>query len=230
VLEGVATHFAGTSSAPDPGSERQLEAFLAVRAAIEREGLAQPLYHAAASAAIFSGLEAELDLVRPGLALYGIAPDGAGEAARALRPVLSLHTQVIFLKDVPAGTSIGYGRTHVTQRRTRVATIPLGYDDGLPLSASNRGRALVRGQPAPIIGRISMDYTTLDVSGIRGASVGDPVTLIGRDGGEEITVGEVAGAAGTIPHESLCSLGRRVARVYHAARRPASRVAVSATA
>jgi alanine racemase len=216
-LEGVATHFAGTGAGRDPENEAQLEAFLAVRAAITKEGLGHPLWHAAASAALFSDLRAELDLVRPGLALYGLAPPGAGAAARGLKPILSLHTQVIFLKDVPAGTPIGYGRLFRTAAKTRIATLPLGYNDGLPIHLSNRGHALVRGVRVPMVGRITMDYAMLDVGGVRGVKVGEPVTLIGRDAGEQVRLEEIAEAAATIPHDILCSLGRRVARVYHVA-------------
>ncbi|MBM4014299.1 MAG: alanine racemase [Planctomycetes bacterium] len=229
-LAGVATHFAGTGAARDAGNEEQLARFLELREQVRREGLGQPLWHAAASAALFSDLKAELDLVRPGGALWGIAPADAGAAAKALKPVLSLHTQVIFLKDVPAGTPIGYQRTWRTPQKTRIATVPLGYNDGLPLRLGNRGFALVRGARAPIVGRVSMDYTMLDVGRIRGVKVGEPVTLIGRDGDAALPVEEVAELAGTLPYEVLCSLGRRVARVYHASRRGAVREALTAHA
>lgn len=229
-LEGVATHFAGTSAAHDPANEAQLAAFLEVRAAVEREGLGAPLWHAAASAALFSGMRAEFDLVRPGGALFGIVPADAGPAARELKPVLSLHTQVIFLKDVAAGTPIGYQRTHRTAGKTRIATVPVGYNDGLPLRLGNRGSVLLRGMRAPIVGKVSMDYTMVDVGRIRGVKVGEPVTLIGRDGAQALPVEEVAALADTIPYEVLCSLGRRVARVYHASRRTPPREALTAHA
>ena len=218
LLEGVATHFAGTEALPDPGNARQLEVFLDVRAAIQKEGIGAPLYHASASAALFTDLGAELDMVRPGLALYGIAPVGAGAAARRLKPVLSLHTQIIFMKDVGAGTPIGYGRHHRTRGTTRIATLPVGYNDGLPWRSSQGGEVLIRGTRAPIVGRVSMDYTMIDVGRVRGAKVGEPITLIGRDGNEQLPVERLAEVAGTIPYEILCSLGRRVARVCHHAR------------
>ena len=218
VFEGVATHFAGTSAGHDPENTRQLELFLQVRAAIDQEGLGAPLYHAAASAALFSDLDAELDLVRPGLCLYGVPPADAPASALRLKPVLSLHTQVIFLKDVPAATPIGYQRSHRTAAKTRIATLPVGYNDGLPVRLSDRGHALVRGVKAPIVGRISMDYTMLDVGRIRGVRVGEPVTLIGGVETAALSVTDVAAAAQTIPYEILCALGRRVARVYHPAR------------
>jgi alanine racemase len=154
-----------------------------------------------------------LDVVRPGLALYGVPPaPGLGEG---LRPALSLRTQVIFLKDFPAGTSIGYGRTHVTPRRTRIATLPVGYNDGYPYRLGGRGTVLVRGQRAPVVGRVSMDYMSVDVGGIPGVSVGDEVVLVGRSGEHGIDAAELAGQAGTIPYEILTRLGRRVVRVYH---------------
>jgi alanine racemase len=229
-LAGIATHFAGTAARRDAGNEEQLARFLDLRDQVRREGLGQPLWHAASSAALFSPLRAELDMVRPGGALWGIAPTHAGAAARALKPVLSLHTQVIFLKDVPAGTPIGYERTFSTGSKTRIATVPVGYNDGLPLRLGNRGFALIRGARAPVVGRVSMDYTMLDVGRIKGVRVGEPVTLIGRDGDAALTVKEFAARAGTLPYEALCSLGRRVARVYHASRRGAVREALAAHA
>jgi len=222
-FEGVATHFAGTSCKRDPENERQRDAFLKVRAAVEREGLGRPLYHAAASAALFSDLDAEFDMVRPGLALYGVAPQDAGAAADGLKPVLELHTQVIFLKDVPAGTTIGYGRLFVAPRKTRIATLPVGYNDGLPFALAGAGRVRVRGAFAPIVGRVSMDYTMLDVGHVRGLKVGELVTLIGGAGRAELSVDAMARAADTIPHAIFCALGRRVARVYHSARQSHAR-------
>jgi len=222
-LEGVATHFAGTSARADAANRRQLDAFLRVRAAITRERLGAPLYHASSSSVLFSSLDAELDMVRPGLALYGVRPADAGADAEKLKPVLSLHTQVIFLKDVPAGTTIGYDRLFAAPKKTRIATLPVGYNDGLPWSLAGAGRVLVRGTPAPIVGRVSMDYTMLDVGHVRGLKVGDPVTLIGRDGEAAVAADELARAAGTIPYAIFCALGRRVARVYHSARRSPGR-------
>jgi alanine racemase len=128
--------------------------------------------------------------------------------------VLSLRTQVVYLKDVPSGTPIGYNGTHVTARATRIATLPIGYNDGLAYRLSNRGRALVRGQLAPIVGAISMDYTMLDVGHIQGVAVGDTITLIGRDGEHCIGVPEIASLVGTIPYEIGCSVGKRVQRVF----------------
>jgi alanine racemase len=148
----------------------------------------------------------------------------------AFEPVLRLRTQVIYFKDVPAGTPIGYNGTHVTARATRIATLPIGYNDGLAYRLSNRGRALVRGQLAPIVGAISMDYTMLDVGHIHGACVGDTVTLIGQDGEHSITIPEIASLVGTIPYEIACSVGKRVQRVYIKPEREPLTERVAATA
>ncbi|HKB17065.1 MAG TPA: alanine racemase C-terminal domain-containing protein, partial [Planctomycetota bacterium] len=169
--------------------------------------------HLANSAAIFTGLPDLHDAVRPGIAAYGVLPKRLSEGT-ALAPVLSLRTQVVFLKDVPAGTSVGYDRLFLVPKPTRLATIPLGYHDGLPWNLGNRGEVLVRGARVPIVGAVSMDYATVDVGGIPGVRVGDAVTLIGRDGGEEITAEDVAGRAGTIAYEIVCGIGRRVRRVF----------------
>jgi alanine racemase len=165
---------------------------------------------------VFAALPATFDLVRVGLALHGLLP-GLSGSEFDLRPVLSLRSQVIFLKDVQAGTSLGYGRTYRTPRAIRVATIPMGYNDGLPLGLSNQGRVLVGGRFAPVIGAVSMDYTTLDVGAISGVQVGDAVTIVGRDGEQSIGLPDLARWAETIPHEILCSIGKRVTRIYHSA-------------
>jgi len=153
-------------------------------------------------------------MVRLGIGLLGINPGNLDDADRRLDPALSLRTQIIFLKDFPAGAPIGYYRTWVTRRPTRIATLPIGYNDGLSWQLGNRAGVLIRGVRAPIVGAISMDYTTVDVGHIRDASVGDVVTIIGRDGEEEIRVEDVAAAARTIPYEVTCRLSRRVVRKH----------------
>jgi alanine racemase len=142
-----------------------------------------------------------------------VLPERLGPAPE-LRPVLSLETQVVFLKDVPAGAPIGYDGTWRAPRPTRIATIPVGYNDGLSWRLSNRGEALVRGQRAPIVGLVSMDYTTVDVGHIAGVRVGDRVTLIGSQGYQTIGLEELARKADTIPYEIACSVGERVERIY----------------
>ncbi|MEW6742844.1 MAG: alanine racemase [Planctomycetota bacterium] len=213
-LEGAATHIAGTCAADLDEDRDQLRRFRWVRAALPAAGFHGLVYHAANSRAILKGLGTDLDMVRPGLAVYGTDPDPDGETRSLLRPVLSLRTQLSFLKDVEAGTAISYGRLYRTSRLSRIATLPVGYSDGLPRRLSNKGRALVRGLEAPIVGAVTMDYTMIDISYIPGACVGDTVTLIGRDGEAAISVADVARAADALPYEVTCGLGRRVRRFY----------------
>ncbi|RMH02791.1 MAG: alanine racemase [Planctomycetota bacterium] len=214
-LRGVMTHYASPDGCLDPATAEQTEVFRRALAEIAAAGLSLPPIHAANSAVLFTAGEPFGDAVRPGIALYGILPSGLPGAAK-LRPVLSLRAQIVFLKDVPAGTPVGYGgRWRSTGSKTRLAVLPIGYNDGLPyrLGAEGRGAALVRGRRCPIVGAISMDYCTIDVSRVEGVQVGDVATLVGGDGDERIRVQEVAEAAGTIPYEITCSLGARVRRI-----------------
>jgi alanine racemase len=210
-LEGIMTHIASPEGALVPESAEQISAFRAVLEAARAEDLVRGWIHASNSASIFTGLEPGFDTVRPGISAYGILPRRLADGR--LRPVMSLRSQVVFLKDLPQGASVGYASTWRAPQTTRIATIPAGYNDGVAWRLSNRAHVLVRGKRAPIVGRVSMDYVTVDVGGIPGVSVGDRVTLIGSDGDEEITVEELADQAGTIPYEITCSVGRRVTRV-----------------
>jgi len=198
-LAGTMTHFA--SSDCDPEFTRlQFERF---QAALERFDVDPGIRHAANSAAVLRHPEMALDAVRPGLAVYGFAGDG-------LRPSLALRALVTHVHDVRPGEPVGYGRSWVATRPARVATVAIGYEDGVMRSRSNRGEVVVRGRRAPLIGRVSMDAVTIDVSDVPGVEPGDVVTLIG-DG---ITPDEVAAWSDTIAHEVLTSLGNRVARHY----------------
>ncbi len=212
-LEGMASHV--SSSRPGhPFAQLQHEKLAQLMEELAAEGIRPPLTHLSNTAAILGDLGTGLALVRPGISLYGVLAPELAPHAPDLEPVMSLRTQVVYLKDVPPETPVGYNGTHVTSRATRIATLPVGYNDGLAYRLSNRGRALVRETLAPIVGAISMDYTTLDVGHIPGVSVGDVVTLIGRDGAQNIGIPEVASLIGTIPYEVACSVGKRVRRVY----------------
>jgi alanine racemase len=212
-LRGVMTHVAAADGMLDPHAREQIDVFERVLAAARERGLASGWMHAANSACIFTGMSPLYDAVRPGISAYGVLP-GRLPGASELEPVMSLHTQVVFLKDLPAGAPVGYGESWIAPRPTRIATLPLGYDDGVAWRLSNKGEVLVRGERAPIVGRVSMDYTSVDVGHIPGVSVGDRVTLIGDQGCERITLEEVARHIGTIPYEISCAVGKRVARVY----------------
>jgi alanine racemase len=215
-LEGVATHLSSAGD-PDPAfTTAQLCAFRRVLRFARDRGIHVPKVHAAATGGIFFHPRSRFNLVRPGISLYGVDPGGvATRAGVALEPVLSLRSQIVFLKQVDAGTPIGYGATHRTGAPTRIATIPIGYNDGYPYACSGRGaEVLVRGVRAPVVGTVTMDYLIVDVGRVPEVRTGDTVTLIGRDGADEIRVEELARWAGTIPYEITCGLGRRVRRVY----------------
>lgn len=219
-LEGVASHVSAVR--PDhPFTAVQLQRLDALLSELHADGIDPPLVHFANTAAILGGQGVDKALVRPGISLYGMVGSDHTPDDITFEPVMSLRTQVVYLKDVPAGTPVGYNGTHVTAKPTRVATLPVGYNDGLAYRLSNCGRALVRGALAPIVGAISMDYTTLDVGQIHGVSVGDTVTLIGQDGGHRITIPELAGLVGTIPYEIACAVGKRVHRMYVRGEQPA---------
>ena len=214
-LRGLMTHFSSSRGAHDPVTDGQQALFLAAASELKQTLGVVPQLHCANTAALFSGLPQLGDAVRPGLALYGVLPEGL-HGDHGLEEVLSLHTQVIFLKDVPEGTSLGYDSRWTSTRPTRIATLPIGYNDGLPyrLGIGGQGHVLLRGRRCPIVGAVSMDYCTIDVGHVEGASVGDRVTLVGRQGEEHLGVADLARAAGTIPYEIACHLGARVRRVY----------------
>lgn len=213
-LVGLCTHFSTPNEVNPAFTTRQLEHFnLAVEVA-RRLGFADLLLHASSSLAFFTRNDALFNMVRAGIALWGHLPGDLGDSEPKLRPALELKTRVLFLKEVPEGTPIGYNRTFYTTAPTRIATLPIGYDDGYRTAMSNRAQVLVRGRRCPVVGRVSMDYTTIDVGNVPAVAVGDEVTLLGG-GAQAITLAEVAGWAGCIPYEFLCGLGRRVVREYH---------------
>jgi alanine racemase len=212
-LAGVMTHLAATDGAQDPKGLLQSAMFDRFLDAARSVTADLGWVHLANSAGIFTGLGSRYDTVRPGLAAYGVLPDSI-KTEMPLRPVMGLRSQIVFLKDLPAGTPVGYASTWHAPMATRIATLPIGYADGLPWRAADGGEVLIRGQRAPIVGRISMDYTTVDVGHIRDLKVGDKVTLIGQDGEQSITLSDLAQRAGTIPYEISCSIGRRVSQIF----------------
>lgn len=214
-LRGVMSHLASGKGNLDAFTEQQNMLFL--QAIDEIKCLlpeAEFTSHIANSAALFTRIDPLGDAARTGIALFGILP--AGLPQHNLKPVLSLRTQIAFFKDVPADTPVGYDSTWVSSTPSRIATIPIGYNDGVPyrLGLNNDAHVLVRGKRCPIIGRVSMDYCTIDISHIKNADIGDIVTIIGIDGDECITAQDVATQAGTIAYEICCSIGSRVSRRY----------------
>ena len=213
-FEGLATHYASASSPVPFQTSSQFEEFRKVIEDLGREDLLPPLVHASSTAAVLGPLREHFGMVRLGGGIWGIDPGNLDGSGLSLRPCLSLRTQVIFLKDFPSGSPVGYHRTYETTRASRIATLPIGYNDGYGWGLGNRASALVRGRRVPVVGAVSMDYTTVDVTEVQGVEPGDVVTLLGRDGDEEIRVEELARLLRTIPYEITCRLGKRVVRVH----------------
>lgn len=212
-LAGVMTHISAPNGAYSPSSAEQIAVFERVLADARAANVLRGWVHVSNSAALFTELAPQFDTVRPGISAYGILPGDLPKAVE-LKPVMSLHSQVVFLKDMPRGAAVGYGSTWRADHPTRIATLPIGYDDGLPWRLGNRAEVLVHGQRVPLIGQVSMDYTTIDVGQVPDVKVGDRVTLFGTQGSEKILVEEVARNAGTIAYEITCGISQRVARVY----------------
>jgi alanine racemase len=206
-LEGLSTHFSSASNAE--AVREQLDLFRSVSDEIARDGIQPALLHAANSVGTFTCPEAHFDMVRPGIALYGVDPGPLTRLGVGLKPVLTLKTQIAYLKGVGEGVAIGYDGRFRTERPTRIATCPVGYNDGYPYQLSGKGEALVHGRRVPVVGTVTMDYIMLDLGDVPEAQVGDEVTLLG----EGLRIEELARKAGTIPYEFSCRLGRRVGRI-----------------
>ncbi len=215
-IEGVFSHLSVADDPRDPYTTRQISVFHDAVETIRQAGMNPSLIHLANSAAVIDHPPAWLTLVRPGLILYGYPPSDRMSAV-SIHPVLSLRSRIIYVKEVPKGTSIGYGRTFIAERDCRIATLAIGYDDGLPRLLSNRGHILLGGRRAPIVGRISMDLTTVDISHLDGVALGDEAILLGSAGEEHLGADLLATWAGTIPWEILCGIGSRVPRLYRRA-------------
>jgi alanine racemase len=213
-LEGVFTHFPSADEEDARFSRFQIEAFeKAVDYCQELFGRPIRYVHMANSAGLVAYRDAHFTLVRPGLAVYGLNPAKRTQAL-GLKPVLTLKSRAAFLKTVEKGRTISYARTHVTPRPTRIATVPLGYSSGYPVSLSNRAHVLIRGRRYPVVGRVTMDHLMVDVGLKHPVRRWDEVVLIGRSGRERIRAEELAGLAGTIPYEIVTRLGLGVPRIY----------------
>ncbi|MGV8074012.1 MAG: alanine racemase [Syntrophobacteraceae bacterium] len=208
-IEGVLSHFAEADDADTSYSDYQIERFKDAMQTIASRGSSGFYSHIANSAGILHLPGSHFQLVRPGIMLYGSAPSRGLQHSVNLRPVMSLKAGILQLKPTPAGHSIGYGRTFVTHSESLMATIPIGYDDGYPRLLSNKGQVLVRGKRAPIVGRISMNLLTADVSHIADVKEDDEVVLLGAQGDERITAEEIADLCGSISYEIYCNIGRQ---------------------
>ena len=214
-VEGIYTHFATADEADQTLAAGQLKLFQDLKAALAAEGLGPFVRHAANSAALIAMPESRMDMVRAGIAVYGLAPSAAFPIeAMDLRPAMTLKARVIHLKKVGAGFPVSYGATEQTRQPTTIATVSIGYADGYSRLFSSRGRMRVRGQFAPVIGRVCMDQTMLDVGAVPGVALGDEVVVFGRDESGTLPVSEVAEALDTISYEVVSGVSDRVARVY----------------
>lgn len=215
VIQGIFTHFATADQADKGYARRQFDLFSRLLDRLASRGVKVGLRHAANSGAIMEMPETHLDMVRAGISLYGLYPSEEVDRGRIdLKPALSLKARIVHLKPVTAGTCISYGCTFQTRKPTVIATVPIGYADGYSRGLSNRGTMLVRGQRVPIVGRVCMDLTMIDVGGVPGVSMGDEVVLIGRQNGAGISADEVAATLSTINYEVVAALTDRVPRVY----------------
>lgn len=212
-LEGIYTHFS-SAGRDEFFTNYQIESFERLLISIEKSWIKIPLRHAANSIATVDFKRSHLNLVRPGLIIYGMYPKHTFPKLIKLKPALSLKTNIVFIKDIPPGRSISYGRTFITQRHTRIATLPIGYADGYHRGLSNKAEVLVRGQYAPVVGKITMDQTMIDVGNIKGVKTGDEVVLIGKQGHHEIRIEKLARLAGTIAYDAVCAISNRVPRIY----------------
>ena len=214
-IEGIFTHFAATNEEDGNYTSRQFEKYKKALLELERERINIPLKHVANSTAILNSSRFHLNAVRPGIIVYGLFPSPKTKQVVQLRPAAEFKTRIIFLKEVSAGKSIGYGGTYTTTKPTRIATLPVGYADGYSWLLSNKGEVLVRGERAPIIGRICMDLCMIDVTHIGGVQTGDEIVLWGKQGSEMISAEEVAQKIGSIVYEVICMVDKeRVPKVF----------------
>ena len=215
-IEGIFTHFATADEKDKSKTYAQLAVFQKFIRRLEEElGLSVPVKHCSNSAGMIELSEAHMDAVRAGVILYGLWPSSEVSRSRiSLKPILSLYSRIVFVKELEAGREISYGGTYTTTKKTRVATIPVGYADGYPRQLSNKADVLICGKRAPILGRVCMDQFMVDVTDIPEAKEGSLVTLIGSDEDQTITMEELGEKSGRFNYELACCLGKRIPRVY----------------
>ena len=206
--DGIFTHFAASDETDKTSAEHQFKLFTDFTGRLEKEGIHFTYRHCANSAAVIDMPQVDLDMVRLGIAMYGMYPsDEVKKEKVELFPALDLKSHITMVKEIPEGEKVSYGGTFTTTRTTKLATVSVGYGDGYPRALSSKGYVLVRGQKAPIVGRVCMDQMMVDVTDIENVTRADIVTLIGKDGDAEITVEEIAALAGTFNYEFVCDLG-----------------------
>lgn len=215
IMEGMYTHFSKADEFDKSFTEKQIEKYMWMKNSLADRGVVFDYYHCSNSAGIIDLKEANMDLVRAGILTYGLYPSDEVEKANVpLRPAMELISHVIHVKWIEEGTPVSYGGTFVTSRRTKVATIPVGYGDGYPRSLSNKGYVLIHGQKAPILGRVCMDQLMVDVTDIENVKFADKVTLIGYDGEEHLPVEVLSELSGRFNYEFVCDLSKRIPREF----------------
>lgn len=213
-IEGVMTHLADTDGVDPETTEQQLRSFCQVLSKIEQRGWRVPLIHATNSAGLIRFPQSHFSLVRPGITLYGYHTLPSSVAAPSFKPVLSLRSTIAQIKTVEAGGTVSYNGTFIASRRSRIAVLPIGYADGYSRRLSNRGKVLVHGRRASVVGLVCMDMVMIDVTDVPSSQVGDEVVLIGQQGTDAIWADEIARWTDTIPYEVLCGIGPRIPRIY----------------
>jgi alanine racemase len=213
IIDGIFTHFPN-AEADRVFTYNQIRNFKLLIEELWAHNIDIPIKHTANSMALIDFKDSHMNMVRPGLMMYGIYPKPSLMKNILLRPALTLKTKIAYLKAVQKGRTISYGMTYITRKQTKIATIPVGYGDGYSRHFSNRSEVLIRGVRCPIVGRVCMDMCMVDVGHLKHVNVGDDVILIGRQANEIIRAEELARLIGTIPYEILCNIGRRVPRIY----------------
>jgi alanine racemase len=212
-IEGILSHFSMTDEG-EGLTAQQWKGFEKAITMAQEKGISFAYRHMASSAMLTAFPSYSGNLVRPGILLYGSYPSQGFRNLIRLKPIMTLKTRIHFLKSVPSGMRISYGGTFETKRESLIATLPIGYADGYSRHLSNRGEVLIHGKRAPVVGRVCMDFTMVDVTELPNVSIGDEVILMGRQGREEITANEIAEKIHTISYEVLCLIGKRVPRIY----------------
>lgn len=216
IIEGLFTHFASADEKDKSYTFMQFERFMSIFSELNRVGLYIPIKHVANSAAVIEFPEMHLDMIRPGIILYGLYPsDEVDKSKIVLKPAMTLKANVTLIKDVEKDTCISYGRIFTTVRQSKIATVPIGYADGYSRLLNKKAKVLINGELVPVIGKICMDQCMTDVTDLKNeVSVGDEVVLFGKQGDKEITIEDVARDIGTINYEVVCIIGKRIPRIY----------------
>ena len=213
--EGIFTHFSKADETDKTFTKNQIEKYLWMKTQLESRGIRFPFWHCSNSAGIIDMPEAAMDLVRAGISMYGMYPSGEVKKELVpLKPAMELISHVAHVKWVEPGTYVSYGGTYVTDRRTRIVTVPVGYGDGYPRSLSNKGYVLIHGKKAPILGRVCMDQLMVDATDIEDVQFGDRITLAGEEDGVRVSIDELADLSGRFNYEFVCNIGKRVPREY----------------